>query len=359
MDVKNTIRCRSEFFNCFQNKDNIKKINILEGSDYINPEMIKKFKNLETLELPNSIKKVEFDLSLLKNLTKIKCNEEVLKNLPKNSKKYFQEIEIISNNAIINRDILEGCINIQNVRINNSKINYEPPSHKTTIEDIINFDSENKQFEKYVRNILYDLEVENARNYEENNILEQIAGKMTYVCLKIKQHTNGKLSPYPVQCFGIIKLVYKILTGRGALVEIKTGEGKSYIIAVIAIILVQFDRKIDIVTSNLHLAFRDEKEQSEYYKLFGIDSGVICKKNGDEEYIDIYKVDYRQINTNYGFYTHILEYPIIYSTNYNYEFLELYSIFRSEPVRKRKYDVVLIDEVDNMLLDQLKNPSII
>ena len=288
---------------CFQNKDNIKKINILEGSDYINPEMIKKFKNLETLEIPISIKKVEFDLSLLKNLTKIKCNEEVLKNLPKISKKNFQEIEIISNNTIINRDILEGCINIQNVRINNSKINYEPSSHKTTIEDIINFDSENKQFEKYVRNILYDLEEGNVRNYEENNILEQIAGKMIYVCLKIKQHTNGKF--YPVQCFGIIKLVYKILTGRGALVEIKTGEGKSYIIAVIAIILVQFDRKIDIVTSNLHLAFRDEKEQSEYYKLFGIDSGVLCKKNGDEEYIDIYKVDYRQINTNYGFYTHI------------------------------------------------------
>ena len=39
--------------------------------------------------------------------------------------------------------------------------------------------------------------------------------------------------------------------------------------AVIAIILVQFDRKVDIVTSNLQLAFRDEKEQSEYYKLHG------------------------------------------------------------------------------------------
>lgn len=129
--------------------------------------------------------------------------------------------------------------------------------------------------------------------------------------------------------------------------------------AVIAIILVQFDRKVDIVTSNLQLAFRDEKEQSEYYKLFGIDSGVLCKKDGDKEYIDVYKVDYRKINTNHGFYTHILQYPIIYSTNYNYEFLELYSIFRSEPIRKRKYDVVLIDEVDNMLLDQVQNPAIV
>ena len=173
-----TIRCRSEFFNCFQNKDNIKKINILEGSDYINPEMIKKFKNLEILELPNSIKKVEFDLSVFKNLIKIKCNEEVLKNLPKNSKKNFQEIEITSNNVNINRNILDGCINIQNVRINNAKINFEPPSHKTTIEDIINFDSENKKFEKYVRNILSDLELGNARNYPENNILDQIVVKM-------------------------------------------------------------------------------------------------------------------------------------------------------------------------------------
>lgn len=50
---------------------------------------------------------------------------------------------------------------------------------------------------------------------------------------------------------------------------------------------------------------------------------------------------------------------IVYSTNSNFEFLHLESVFKKEPERKRKYDVVIVDEVDNMLLDQSSMPAII
>ena len=97
------------------------------------------------------------------------------------------------------------------------------------------------------------------------------------------------------------------------------------------------------------------------FNLFGITSGVLCRKNSDKEYIDLYKPEYSQQKEEQksGFYTHVLTKDIIYSTNYNYQFLYLHSLFQPRKIRKREYDIVLIDEVDNMLLDQKTNPAII
>ena len=50
---------------------------------------------------------------------------------------------------------------------------------------------------------------------------------------------------------------------------------------------------------------------------------------------------------------------IIYSTNSNFEFVYLFSLFRKKSIRSRPYDVVIVDEVDNMFLDQASSPAII
>jgi preprotein translocase subunit SecA len=63
--------------------------------------------------------------------------------------------------------------------------------------------------------------------------------------------------PHPIQLIRIIRICDEILNGKGAIAQVKTGEGKSFIISVIAIILVLHGRKIDIITSNLELAIRD------------------------------------------------------------------------------------------------------
>ena len=78
--------------------------------------------------------------------------------------------------------------------------------------------------------------------------------------------------PHLVQLIRIIRIYDEILNGKGAIAQVKTGEGKSFIISLIAIVLVLHGRKIDIVTSNLELAIRDEKDQRDYYKLFNIQS---------------------------------------------------------------------------------------
>ena len=76
--------------------------------------------------------------------------------------------------------------------------------------------------------------------------------------------------PHPVQCFTIVKMIDDVLNPktddkgnktRGSIGEVKTGEGKSFIIAVVAIVLAGcYGRKIDVVTSNIELAIRDQKD---------------------------------------------------------------------------------------------------
>ena len=169
--------------------------------------------------------------------------------------------------------------------------------------------------------------------------------------------------PHPVQVITILRICDEILSGRGAIAQVKTGEGKSFIISVIAIVLAMHGRLIDIVTSNLELAIRDEKDQRDYYKLFNIKSGVLCRKDGDKDFLNLMK---SQIiardngkNDESDYNTDVFGKEIVYSTNYNFQFAYLHSLFSNKPLRNRPYDVVIVDEVDNMFLDQSCSPAII
>ena len=92
--------------------------------------------------------------------------------------------------------------------------------------------------------------------------------------------------PHPIQCITILRIYDEILNAKkkGAIAEVKTGEGKSFIIAVIAIVLQKHGRIIDVVTSNLELAIRDEGDQKEYYELFRIKSGVLINSIHDKNF---------------------------------------------------------------------------
>jgi preprotein translocase subunit SecA len=52
---------------------------------------------------------------------------------------------------------------------------------------------------------------------------------------------------------------------------------------------------------------------------------------------------------------------IVYSNNSNFEFVYLNSMFINNPFRpyERKYDVVIVDEVDNMFIVQGASPALL
>ena len=125
--------------------------------------------------------------------------------------------------------------------------------------------------------------------------------------------------PYPVQCLTVLRLADEILHSKGSISEVKTGEGKTFIISALAILLAQYGKKLDVITSTTELAKRDQQEQKKYYDLFGITSGVLYNKQGDKDFFDTQLVE-KETDVSKHFNVEVFNCQVVYSTNANLEF---------------------------------------
>ena len=190
---------------------------------------------------------------------------------------------------------------------------------------------------------------------------EEIKTKIQSLKLKIKEEINDKdtfyiefisvlikvceikfqIKPRNTQ---IISLLLFILKERneGIIEQIFTGEGKSLIIAFLATIKAFLGKKVDILTSSPILAERDAKKMKNFYEIFGITVDYCGGKDNNNESNDIYS--YYKADICYGDELSF-EGDILRS-----EFLGLKG--RGD---KRGFDCIIIDEIDNICLDQIKN----
>ena len=122
---------------------------------------------------------------------------------------------------------------------------------------------------------------------------------------------------------------------HGRLLQVSTGEGKSAIVSVLAIINALKGKKVDIITSNHVLAARDAIEKAKLYGMFGLS----CDDNNDKAiYIKGEKDCYRK--------------NIVYGEAAQFQFDTLrdeYSLLGT--LAGRKCQVAIVDEVDSMLID--------
>ncbi|MCL2311672.1 MAG: hypothetical protein FWC41_04160, partial [Firmicutes bacterium] len=270
-----------------------------------------------------------------------------------NLKERLEELKISENSSLApNPSISDLCLS--SITAQEDSIKAPSEKEKTmTIEELVRLDGTNSKYAKYVRNILSNINKENfSVTSGDSKDLGNISNKLSEIFHKIKSH-DGRI-PYPVQVLTVLRLADEILnnhSNKGTVAEVKAGEGKTFIIATLSIVLAQFGHKIDIVTSTTELAKIGQEEQEKYYRLFNVSSGVLDKKNKDS--------NVAAASDSTDFNTEVFENQIVYSTNFNLQFVELYGIFSKKPFRTRKYDVVIVDEVDNMILDQAMNPAII
>ncbi len=124
---------------------------------------------------------------------------------------------------------------------------------------------------------------------------------------------------------------------KGRLAQIATGEGKSAIIAILAVIQALQGKKVDIVTSSAVLAKRDADYYRSFYEMFNLKAA----SNEDDRYTTGLKRCYAD------------DIHIVYGDASNFQFDILRHEYNLLNTRgNRGNECVIVDEVDNLLIDE-------
>ena len=184
------------------------------------------------------------------------------------------------------------------------------------------------------------LEIESLKSFQ-NKTDNSFYIKFIPILIKVSELKFG-IKPRNIQILSLLLFLLKSKT-EGIIEQIQTGEGKSLIITFLATIKAFSGNKVDILTSSPVLAERDTKKMADFYEIFDI------------------KVDYcREIKNNeigeensvYPYYNA----DICYGNELSFEGDILRSEFLGLPGRgKRIFDCIIIDEIDNICLDNIKN----
>jgi preprotein translocase subunit SecA len=122
---------------------------------------------------------------------------------------------------------------------------------------------------------------------------------------------------------------------RGRLCQIKTGEGKTVIISLIAVIRALQGVTVDVITSNPILAASGVDETRTFYSAFGL---TVSTNNPVENDRSDFKIGYTA--------------DVLYGTISNFQFDYLKDTFEGFNIRhERRFGQVILDEVDSMLVD--------
>jgi len=137
----------------------------------------------------------------------------------------------------------------------------------------------------------------------------------------------------------LLKRSTKTSLNCGILLQVRTGEGKSCIIACVSAILGIFNRRVDIVTSSPPLALRDAMSWRSFYELFDL------KCRATQPGMDLAAEA-------------VFSSDILYSTVHELSCAVLIERFQGNTAARldkdfkvRGYDVVILDEVDALLVD--------
>lgn len=195
----------------------------------------------------------------------------------------------------------------------------------------------NEEFADYseedVKIWLKDNITENEPNSDDGWIIERLAIISRIFQLKLKtplRHT---------QIVSILTLWHNH-HNHGVLIEIGTGEGKTFIGIAFAILKCLNNERVDIITSSKVLAERDatDKNNLEVFNVFGIVVDHNCYED-----IDTRREVYEKSQVIYGILS-----------NFQRDYL-LTQFYNRSLLNNHHFSNVIVDEVDSMLLDKGNN----
>src|SRR3982075_1546469 len=140
-----------------------------------------------------------------------------------------------------------------------------------------------------------------------------------------------------------VQLIGGIVLHEGKSAERKTGEGKTLVATLPAVLNALAGRGVHIVTVNDYLARRDAEWMSPLYKALGLSVGVIVHDLDDDQRRAAYGGD------------------ITYGTNNEFGFDYLRDNMKYDLAQcvQRGHQFAIVDEVDSILIDEARTPLII
>src|SRR5580765_1342406 len=140
-----------------------------------------------------------------------------------------------------------------------------------------------------------------------------------------------------------VQLIGGIVLHEGKIAEMKTGEGKTLVATLPAVLNALTGRGVHIVTVNDYLARRDAEWMSPIYRSLGLSVGVIVHDLSDAERRAAYGAD------------------ITYGTNneFGFDYLRDNMKYDLAECVQRGHQFAIVDEVDSILIDEARTPLII
>ena len=161
-----------------------------------------------------------------------------------------------------------------------------------------------------------------------------------------------------------VQLIGGIVLHEGCVAEMKTGEGKTLVALLPAVLNALTGRGVHVVTVNDYLAQRDAGWNGPVYDFLGLSVGVIINnasfvydKNYDNEEHGDERFRHLRPATRKDAYLA----DITYGTNNEFGFDYLRDNMASEVkyLRQRELNFAIVDEVDSILIDEARTPLII
>ena len=241
-------------------------------------------------------------------------------------------------------------ISIKDINLLFEEITSRNPSFRNTNFIFGIYDKIKNYYENYIKGINPSYlrakinELKNkisSDNNNQNNYIELIS-----IMIKVNEIVFN-YRPREIQIIAVLYFLFKD-KNTGLIEEILTGEGKTIIISFLAVIKAFQGKKIDILTSSLVLAERDANEMRNFYNYFGL-SVDYCKnffKDNFKKELSVKKESFDCYNKD-----------IVYGDSLSFES----DILRTEFMgiigrgKKRNFDCIIIDEIDNICIDNIKN----
>ncbi len=173
-----------------------------------------------------------------------------------------------------------------------------------------------------------------------------------------KKTVNAIMDPYLHEVFAIVReaskrvlnmrhfdvqLIGGMVLHSGKIAEMKTGEGKTLMATLPAVLNALTSRGVHVVTVNDYLASRDAEWMGRIYRFLGLKVGVVLPHASDRSKKEAYAAD-----ITYG-----------QNNEFGFDYLRDNMKFALGDYVQRGHHFAIVDEVDSILIDEARTPLII